>query len=412
MKMLFLIVALAAPLLFLPLCIYAGGQVGSARASGMGTAFIAVADDPAALYFNPAGITQLPGTNLYVGGFTLTPSATYKTPGGQEEDSNVETFFAPHLYTTSAINDRVWLGLGVFSPFGVGGTRWNEDGLTRYLSTRELIATIDANPTVTYRLSSAWSVGVGFDYLYSISESGRMVNQSAVNGSDAKLSLKSTGGGFGYNFGIFYRPEGKLKKWSIGAAYRSRVKVYYDGTMELSNIAPTLQPLFGAGGFSTTTNFTLTFPDTYSLGIAYRPSPRLTIALDAERVRWSTFKELRLDLEHEVPPALPNSITRLDWHDVWWLKGGAEYRLNDTLTLRAGYNYMENPVPDSSFEPGDPDANQHDLTVGAGFRHGGLTIDAFFMAVFGEERTVSNSMIAGEFRSRAYLSGLSFGYAF
>jgi long-subunit fatty acid transport protein len=121
---------------------------------------------------------------------------------------------------------------------------------------------------------------------------------------------------------------------------------------------------------------------------------------------------LRLDLKQEVPAALTDSIARLDWHDVWWLKCGAEYMVGNWLTLRAGYNHMENPVLDSSLEPGDPDADQHDLTIGFGFRRGRLTIDYFLVAVFYEKREVDKSLIAGEFRGRAYLSGLGFGTFF
>src|SRR5512143_3819169 len=39
-----------------------------AKAMGMGFAFTAQADDPSAIYFNPAGLTQLDGQNVMVGG--------------------------------------------------------------------------------------------------------------------------------------------------------------------------------------------------------------------------------------------------------------------------------------------------------------------------------------------------------
>src|SRR5512143_2787353 len=48
-----------------------------AKAMGMGFAFTAQADDPSAIYFNPAGLTQLKGNNLMLG-------ATYVNLGGAE----------------------------------------------------------------------------------------------------------------------------------------------------------------------------------------------------------------------------------------------------------------------------------------------------------------------------------------
>ena len=57
------------------------GELG-ARAEGMGGAFTAVADDPSAIYFNPAGIAFVKGTQLQmdslvvVGLFRFHPSST------------------------------------------------------------------------------------------------------------------------------------------------------------------------------------------------------------------------------------------------------------------------------------------------------------------------------------------------
>lgn len=61
-----------------------------------------------------------------------------------------------------------------------------------------------------------------------------------------------------------------------GLAYRSRVKVVSNGDITLSNIAPSLQQLFGGAEFSTGISSPSTFPDITSLEAAYRPLKELT----------------------------------------------------------------------------------------------------------------------------------------
>jgi long-chain fatty acid transport protein len=55
----------------------AGGPILGARSTGMGTAFTAVADDPSTIAVNPAGLTQLKGTELYGGTTFIIPSTEY-----------------------------------------------------------------------------------------------------------------------------------------------------------------------------------------------------------------------------------------------------------------------------------------------------------------------------------------------
>jgi long-chain fatty acid transport protein len=49
---------------------------------------------------------------------------------------------------------------------------------------------------------------------------------------------------------------------------------------------------------------------------------------------------------------------------------GAAYQLSEELTVRAGYNYANNPIPDSTLNPLFPLTTQHHVTLGAGYRVG------------------------------------------
>src|SRR5512134_1577424 len=98
------------------------------KANAMAFAFTAQADNPSAIYYNPAGITQLEGNNFalgvtYVkengGEFTgTTPLTGGVTRSETQEDLN---FFIPNMYYTHTSKARgIAYGVGIFAPFGLG----------------------------------------------------------------------------------------------------------------------------------------------------------------------------------------------------------------------------------------------------------------------------------------------------
>ena len=107
-----------------------------AKPLAMGNAFAAQADDPSALFFNPAGITQLEGKHLSVGTTIISSEFKYETsePAPSRNETSDGTFFPSTVYYTQQLSDQVWWGLGFFSPFGLE-TDWNKDWTGRYIST-------------------------------------------------------------------------------------------------------------------------------------------------------------------------------------------------------------------------------------------------------------------------------------
>jgi long-chain fatty acid transport protein len=389
----------------------AQGPVDGAKAAGMGTAFVAVADDPSAILFNPAGLTQLPGTNFYSGGSLIVPSSQYKSPSGKSEKTEFQTFFAPHLYASSDFNTKeMCFGLGVYSPFGIGGTKWSETGLTRYISTDSLIGTVAVNPVAAWRLTPWLSLGAGFYYECAEVTSERMINQSSLRAGDGKFSLEShgLGGGWGYNAGILFFPG---QRFSFGLSYRSWSNVGEDMTLTLDNIAPALRSLLGGSSFKTGASSSIDFPQAVCPGVAFRPTERLTFSFDANWLGWSSLKVMNVDLQRKVPQAGVTDISiPFDFKDAWMLKAGFEYKLNDKLALRGGYMYTENNMPDITLNPGNPNADQHGVTLGLGYKMGRFTFDTFCLGDFYDNRKVSNEILIGEYRSFMLIVGSSVNF--
>lgn len=397
--------------LLLPNTSSAGSPVHGSKAAAMGTAFVAIADDPSAILHNPAGLTKSTGTNIYAGWTTVIPSTEFQNLSGESEKTKDQGFFPPHLYLSSDFGmENIVLGLGVYSPFGIGGKKWSENGLTRYTSTESTIATVSVQPTVAWRITPNISIGVGVFYMYAQNEAEMMVDQSFFGFQDGKASIEADGSGWGYNLGILLTPFEKL---SFGFAYRSGVEIDQNGTAKLENIAPALQPLFGGSQFETNVHTTLDFPSLASFGVAYKPTDKLTLELDFEWGGWSSFDKQNLDFENEIPGAgLSDASTSLDWEDAWIIKVGTEYLLNDRLALRAGYSYIESYVPDHTLSPANPDADNHSLSIGFGYKINRWVVDGFYMATFFEDRTVNNTILSGTYENFIHAMGFSIGYQF
>jgi long-chain fatty acid transport protein len=406
-----LIRVLFSLIFFIPTVSLAGGPIHGAKAAGMATAFLAVVDDPSAILYNPAGLVNLKGTQVYGGMTAVILSSEYVSPDGSKEKTSFQIFLPPHSYITSDFGlEKFVFGLGIFSPFGIGGRKWSQTGLTRYVSTDTLIGTVTINPSVTWRIRPQLSLGVGVDVLYALNRMTRMVNQSLFNTGDAELRFKGGGFGMGYNFGVLLFPGGKL---SFAFAFRSDIRLKQWGDLVLENIAAPLQPIFGGNPFRTKAGMWVRFPQILSWGVAYRPATPWTIALDVEWVRWSSLDKSTLDLRKEVPSLGFTDIPiSFKWHDSWQVKIGADYKLNDRFSLRGGYAFIESQVPASTLGPASPDANSHNFSLGLGVNLNCWVIDTFYILGFYPSRTVHNDILSGTYKNFVQYGGLSVGYKF
>lgn len=404
-----------------------------AKAMGMGFAFTAQADDPSAIYFNPAGLTQLKGQNVMIGvtyvrenggEFTGTTPVdnTTATKGETQKDLN---FFIPNAYYTRTTNSgNVAYGVGIFSPFGLGQEYENKStSIFRNQITKIDLQTIVVNPTIAFKVNDVLSVGAGIDWMYGTAELAKTAVVPGV-GNIFNLDLDGDGDAWGYNFGILLTPTANLR---IGANYRSpftlRIK---DGDVEIRNIdntVPFIPPkvtvatVFGGTSFDTKGSATIHMPATFALGAAYTAG-KVTVEADADWTFWHSYRSLPIDIKDNKGPLLPDSNPPKNWKDVVALRLGAEYRVTDPLALRAGFVYDPTPVPAETMGPELPDATRLNYMVGAGYKVGSWTIDGAFMYIDKFDRTVNNQFTAagtgfnGTWTGDAWLLGLDVGYKF
>jgi len=155
----------------------------------------------------------------------------------------------------------------------------------------------------------------------------------------------------------------------------------------------------------------LTFPQSFGVGIGYRASDRLRLGLDAEWINWkNAFDKMSLSLSGgtnaNVNRMLGNSGSfsldfPLDWKDSYCVRAGAEFDVTAPLTLRLGYAYGTNPVPESTVFPVFPAVTENHLTAGVTYRIlGPLSVNIAYELVFNKSETASaQSLLAREYNN-------------
>ena len=398
-----------------------------AKAMGMANAFAAQADDPSAIFYNPAGLAFQEGTKATLGVTIIqVPETEFEgktwlgdpnvsgTEFSGKQSARPDIFFPPNMYfTTSLQSVPVALGVGINSQYPLA-KRWDTTSPFRDDVKEVAIKPLNVNPTVAFRWKTL-GLAFGLNYTYATLWLENSPYTTVYDGSGnpvalnvGDLEVEGTGDGWGFNFGLLWRPG---PTWSFGLAYRSRIKVEVDdGDADLM-VSQKAQDVLGLPSHVNTDGATeLTLPDTWTFAVAWKPTNRITLEFDADRFGWSSYDELKLDFKDES--VLHDETLPKDWKDVWAFRFGVQYALTDTLDLRAGYAYDNTPVPDSTLGPDLPDSDRHNVTFGLGWHTDRGSVDFAYMAVLFKDRSVSNDHQDGEYKSEAHLFALNVSYNF
>lgn len=404
----------------------AGFKIGEqgAKAMGMANAFAAQADDPSALAFNPAGIAFLKGSQVQLGSTTiLVPQTifdgTTKLSGttATSEKANRDIFVAPTVYATTSLESvPLSFGLGINSFYPLA-KRWDASSDFRDAIQEISIKPINFQPTVAYRFDDLkLAVAAGFDITYAQVSLQKMAYTQlppSLGGTYAELGslgADATALGYGYNFGLQWKP---LSNLNFGVSYRSEVKLELEGDANyVATTAIGRNPLLGLGNKLKSTAATdITLPDSLIVGVAYKPTDKLTLEFDAERTGWSSYNKMEIRFGSALA-AFNNKPDAKNWEDVWAYRFGAQYAATKNLDLRAGYAYDTNPIPDATLGPELPDADRHNFSIGSSLHNDFGSIDMAYMWVHWEDRTATNAKLSGTFKSDAHLFGVSLTYKF
>ena len=446
---------------FLLICWSSGVEPASAQvpriqgqgtaASGMGNAFSAQADDPSALHYNPAGMTQLHGVEFMAGGLLSGGTTTFTSPTGitatGDRDGSLAWPPPAHVYLTANLKDlgvtalgNLVAGVGLTVPFG-SLTRWPNDGPFRTATTFNSLPLLDIKPTLAYRLTEDLSIGLGADiYTFSgLFGEGHVERQSVWPGgggipAGAQVELFGSDTAAGFNASLLYtalrNADGKPLA-NIGIVYRSQATLHLKGEF-LAN-----------GTKVSDAKATLVLPQVITGAIAIWPvrnnAREWKLEVDVDYVGWKSFRNLDVHLANGSTIPQP-----LNWRSTYAAMVGTEYKwlaLESMpaweIALRTGYTNQQTQMPDFGFDPGVPSADLHIVGAGLGLvckeqgslfgliRCGDLGIgrlkpqsiglDLSYQAALYEDRTITgnrNPTVDGLYKTTLHAGGVSIKVAY
>jgi long-chain fatty acid transport protein len=349
-----------------------GFQLMEQNASGLGNAYAgqaAAAENASTIFFNPAGMTRLPGRQISGALNAILPSTKFSDsgasrsplgqplgPGGTNGGDAGDWAFVPNLYVSWQVAPSWWVGIGANAPFGLK-TEYDADFIGRFQSQRSEVKTIDINPSVAFRVNDALSIGAGLSW-----QKGELkIDRSAFVGVAAPAQLRLDDDAWGYNLGVLASLGKDLR---IGLAYRSALEYDLTGTSVVSGI-----PLAGTAVNGVAANIKL--PDTLSWSIAYAATPRWEILGDITYTWWSKIKSVPV-------VATTTSVLRaqgqildtfnLQFKDSYRIGVGLNYRWREDFTWKFGIAYDKTPVPDAFRTTFLPDQDRTWVAVGGKYR--------------------------------------------
>ena len=413
-------------------CLAAASAFGSgflipeqgAKASSMAGAFVATADDPSAIFFNPAGIAQQRRLSVLAGAtiinfsneFTGDPNSPITS--GISGEYNPHTFNIPNMYAVMPIGNNLSVGVGVFAAFGLR-TDWEDPWAGRYISKDADLKTTSVNPVVAWQTGDGrLAIGGGIEY-----RRARVIlnaNRMALNPFTGRIvDIANTrlaseyGDSIGWNAGILFKPS---ERFRLGASYRTGMDIDLEGEAEITPI-PTGNAQFDAIIASQlppdqNINTTFPFPSIATIGVAFSPVETWDVELDVMRTAWSAFEALTVNFE--TTPAA--GFTReQNWEDSTSYRLGLNHTATENWDVRFGALYDENPQPTESVSPLLPDSDRIGVTFGAGWHKGHFIADAGMMVLHFKDRSTEGihpEGFDGEYETDATLIFANLGYRF
>ena len=385
-----------------------GTQSVSSQATANSSA--AGAADPSTLFYNPAGLTKLEGTQATINVNLVAPKVKYsgasaEYPGGGSVQGSTSgsiepnsVLVAPHMYASHQLNDNVALGLGIYVPFG-SGTEYQKDSVLRYNLNELGLQSIAIQPTVAYKFNEQHSVAVGLiaqntkAHLRQYANFGATIPPAIGGGNgnaDGYAKVKGDDWGFGYNlawmwdindsarFGVNYRSKishdlQAEAEWKLEAPIFSNSTVLPNGAT-IGNIA--------TGGVRGTgypakedASVKITTPESLSVHGMYKINPQWNVFGDVTWTRHSRFNKAEVlwgNGGRTVADPVNGGTTKSDrtilnpnWRNTYKVALGASYQVSEPLQLRFGWAYDQSPVKNSDLRMSTlPDANRMWFSVG------------------------------------------------
>ncbi len=342
-----------------------------AKSRGIAGAATALSQDTYAAAVNPAGMAKAAGTND-VGILVFSPSRESTTLWGNQE-SGADGFIIPSGGFVRQLNNKMTWGMSIYANGGLNTDYEENAGMGRNLygfpgeGLGVDLAQLIFAPTITYALNKNHTLGasllVGYQQFKARGLQGfaGLKQDGTTAGTEAgNEGLTNQGYDSAWGVGLRVGWQGKISKnVHVGAAYSTKVYM---------NEFDKYDKLFAEQG-----DFDI--PANWSIGIAGKVSPKVTLSADFQRIEYGDVKSIS-----NAGPTNAGANPFADgqgalgsdnglgfgWDDVNVFKLGAVYEHNANFTYRFGYSYNSETFDDDqlAFNVLAPAVIRHHITAG------------------------------------------------
>ncbi len=385
-----------------PAALFASGiRTGfkDAGATAAGNAFAATADSPAAIYYNPAGLTQLDGSSISASVYAVQLQTDFASPAGAGTHMKRDTHLLPQFYYAYAPHGANYaLGLGAYVPFGLS-TSWSPTSGFDTIATDASIKDYAISAVGAWKITPELSLGAGPVFHQISSKLSRSIDTTSTDiftfdGSNQAVS---------FNAGLRWQPS---EKHAFGLSYQSNYSSRLTGTS-------TFTPF--TGGVPASASFTL--PEVIIAGYSYRPTPDWNLEVNLEWTNWDRVNAINIQNSSVV--FSPAETLVLNWRSGFNYDFGVTRQLGNGLHVSAGFTYSQNSTPTSTYNPAVPDANRELVGLGLGGHVGGCELQLTLQYGFADTRTVTGVPVNfagqtpnGTYSSRTYALAFALSHRF
>jgi long-chain fatty acid transport protein len=312
---------------------YAGAfAVRTQSAYGQGASFagIAAGGSLSSMFWNPANLSDVRRTAIEAVGSGIFPEVDVKLDPrpslgfpGSDEGNIAHNAFVPAGYAAYRLHERVVIGVGVNSPFGLA-TKYDGQSILYQtgVAGKSEVLSVNVNPAVSLEVTKWLALALGAQVQYFEARLTRQalgpLGTSTLDGDDV---------GFGLTAGIKVVP---VPGTEIGLGYRSFIDHELDGRLETGN----------AGDLHVKYD-NVNLPDVVTLGIRQRITNRVRLMAGAEWTNWSQFDTIKIE-GGPAPIGLP-----FEYDDGWFFSVGGEVDMTQRAAVRAGIGYELSPIDDN-----------------------------------------------------------------
>jgi long-chain fatty acid transport protein len=403
---------------------FAGGfelyEFGAAS-SALAGATVARAWDASTVFYNPAGIAFLEGSNFYGGVTLITAKNKFVGASPLFDETIHESEDAIHtpigIYYTHQFDNGIAAGIGVTNPFGLG-LGWDKNEFPgRGIAFNTDLKSFYVSPVLAGKITDEFSVSAGLDLvlgMVTLERSVYMMDSETSPGTEvAHTEITGTSDlAIGYTLSMQFRTEDV----GFGLLYRAGVSnKLEEGDAKFTFLDSPIRGFAENILMDQNVSAGIEFPGFISIGAYYKLLDNMGIEFDYMWTNWEVFEKIEFKFDD---PNLDATVNE-DYENSSTFRVGVHYDINEELQVRAGYIWDETPQPVHSVSPMLPDNDRNDYSIGLGYKMDNMQFDVGYMLVdFGTRSTLEDGVgqneygFNGEYSSMAHLFFLGYGISF